>query len=383
MIKFKNVTKIYPGTTSPAVDNLSFTVPKGEICTIVGPSGCGKTTTMKLVNRLIEPTDGDIFVLDERGETRNVLEMDVIMLRRSIGYIIQQIGLFPHRTILENIGTVPQLVGWDEARIRRRAEELLTMMNMPLEFLDRYPHELSGGQRQRIGVARGVATDPPVMLMDEPFGAIDPINRNILQNEFLRLQQEIKKTILFVTHDIDEAIKMGDKICILNVGGILEQYDSAANILSHPANEFVEDFIGADRSLKRLNLVRVDEVMDARPPLLQVTQNAEEAVNFMNKENIKFAYVTDADRRLQGYVRLRDMKGKTGWVDEFLEPSATSIQIGTNLRDALSAMLVVDYANVCVLDSQNRVRGLVNTEMIQKAVVESQSEALVDTSEGE
>jgi osmoprotectant transport system ATP-binding protein len=383
MIKFRNVTKIYPGTTSPAVDNLSFTVPKGEICTIVGPSGCGKTTTMKLVNRLIEPTDGDIFVLDERGETRNVLEMDVIMLRRSIGYVIQQIGLFPHRTILENIGTVPQLVGWDEARIRRRAEELLTMMNMPLEFLDRYPHELSGGQRQRIGVARGVATDPPVMLMDEPFGAIDPINRNILQNEFLRLQQEIKKTILFVTHDIDEAIKMGDKICILNVGGILEQYDSAANILSHPANEFVEDFIGADRSLKRLNLVRVDEVMDARPPLLQVTQNAEEAVNFMNKENIKFAYVTDADRRLQGYVRLRDMKGKTGWVDEFLEPSATSIQIGTNLRDALSAMLVVDYANVCVLDSQNRVRGLVNTEMIQKAVVESQSEALVDTSEGE
>jgi osmoprotectant transport system ATP-binding protein len=384
VIQFENVTKIYPGTTSPAVDNLSFTVPKGEICTIVGPSGCGKTTTMKLVNRLIEPTDGNIYVLDERGETRNVLEMDVIMLRRSIGYVIQQIGLFPHRTILENMGTVPQLIGWDEARIRRRAEELLTMMNMPHEFLDRYPHELSGGQRQRIGVARGMATDPPVMLMDEPFGAIDPINRNILQNEFLRLQQEIKKTILFVTHDIDEAIKMGDKICILNVGGILEQYDSAANILSHPANEFVEDFIGADRSLKRLNLVRVDEVMDAHPPLLQVTQSAEEAVSFMNQQRIKFAYATDADRRLQGYVRLRDVKGKTGWVDEFVEPSATSIQTGTNLRDALSAMLVVDYANVCVVDAQNRVRGLVNTEMIQKAVVESQDEALADTSaEGE
>jgi osmoprotectant transport system ATP-binding protein len=381
VIKFENVTKIYPGTTSPAVDNLSFTVPKGEICTIVGPSGCGKTTTMKLVNRLIEPTSGNIFVLDERGDTRNVLEMDVIMLRRSIGYVIQQIGLFPHRTILENIGTVPQLMGWDEARIRRRAEELLTMMNMPIEFLDRYPHELSGGQRQRIGVARGMATDPPVMLMDEPFGAIDPINRNILQNEFLRLQQEIKKTILFVTHDIDEAIKMGDKICILNVGGILEQYDSAANILSHPANEFIEDFIGADRSLKRLNLVRVDEVMDTRPPLLQVTQSAEEAVNFLNEQNIKFAYAIDAERRLQGYVRLRDLKGKSGWVDEFVEPSATSIQIGTNLRDALSAMLVVDYANVCVVDSQNRVRGLVNTEMIQKAVIES--EALIDTSEGE
>jgi osmoprotectant transport system ATP-binding protein len=371
VIKLENVTKIYPGTTSPAVDNLSFTVPTGEICTIVGPSGCGKTTTMKLVNRLIEPTDGNIYVLDERGETRNVLEMDPILLRRGIGYVIQQIGLFPHRTILENIGTVPQLVGWDETRIRRRAEELLTMMNMPLEFLDRYPHELSGGQRQRIGVARGMATDPPVMLMDEPFGAIDPINRNILQNEFLRLQQEIKKTTLFVTHDIDEAIKMGDKICILNVGGILEQYDSAANILSHPANEFVEDFIGADRSLKRLNLVRVDEVMNSRPPLLQITQSAEEAINFMEKQAMKFVYVTDADRQLQGYVRLRDLRGKTGWVDEFVEPAATAIQMGTNLKDALSQMLVVDYANVCVVDAQNRVRGLINTEMIQKVVAES------------
>jgi osmoprotectant transport system ATP-binding protein len=382
MIKLENVTKIYPGTSSPAVDDLSFTVPTGEICTIVGPSGCGKTTTMKMVNRLIEPTEGDIYVLDERGDLRNVLEMNPILLRRKIGYVIQQIGLFPHRTILENIGTVPQLMGWDETRIRHRAEELLKMMNMPLEFLDRYPYELSGGQRQRIGVARGMATDPPVMLMDEPFGAIDPINRNLLQNEFLRLQQEIKKTILFVTHDIDEAIKMGDKICILNVGGILEQFDSPANILSHPANEFVEDFVGADRSLKRLNLIRVDEVMESRPPLLQVTQSAEEAVNFMGKQGLKFAYVVDADRRLQGYVSLRDLKGKTGWVDEFVAPAATAIQMGTSLRDALSGMLVVDYANVCVVDAQNRVRGLVNTEMIQKAVIESESEVLSDV-EGE
>jgi osmoprotectant transport system ATP-binding protein len=377
MIKFENVTKIYPGTTSPAVDSLSFTVPTGEICTIVGPSGCGKTTTMKMVNRLIEPTSGDIYVLDERGDLRNVLEMDPILLRRKIGYIIQQIGLFPHRTILQNIGTVPQLLGWDEARIRRRAEELLTMMNMPHEFLDRYPHELSGGQRQRIGVARGMATDPPVMLMDEPFGAIDPINRNILQNEFLRLQQEIKKTILFVTHDIDEAIKMGDKICILNIGGILEQYDSPANILSHPANEFIEDFVGADRSLKRLNLVRVEEVMDPRPPLLQATQSVEEATGFMGERGLRFAYVVDADRQLKGYVNLKDLKGKTGWVDEFVEPAAAAIQMGTSLRDALSEMLVVDYANVCVVDTQNRVRGLVNTEMVQKAVVESESAAAV------
>jgi len=382
MIRFEHVTKIYPGTSSPAVDDLSFTVPTGEICTIVGPSGCGKTTTMKMVNRLIEPSGGDIYVLDERGELRNVLEMDPILLRRSIGYVIQQIGLFPHRTILQNIGTVPQLMGWDEARIRRRAEELLEMMNMSLEYLDRYPHELSGGERQRIGVARGVATDPPVMLMDEPFGAIDPINRNILQNEFLRLQREIKKTILFVTHDIDEAIKMGDKICILNAGGILEQFDSPAHILSHPANEFVEDFVGADRALKRLNLVRVEEVMDSRPPLLQATQNAEEAIGFMSERGLRFAYVIDADRTLKGYVRLRDLKGKTGWVDEFVEPAATAILMGTSLKDALSGMLVVDYANVCVVDAHNRVRGLVNTEMIHRAVVESESEKSADE-EGE
>ncbi len=375
MIKFENVTKIYPGMSSPAVDDLTFTVPTGEICTIVGPSGCGKTTAMKLVNRLHEPTDGNIYVLNERGETQNVLEMDPILLRRSIGYVIQQIGLFPHRTILENIGTVPQMLGWGEARIRSRAGELVEMMNMPLEFLDRYPHELSGGQRQRIGVARGMATDPPVMLMDEPFGAIDPINRNILQNEFLRLQQEIKKTILFVTHDIDEAIKMGDKICILNVGGLLEQFDSPSNILAYPANEFVEDFVGADRALKRLNLVRVDEVMDAHPPLLQATQNVEQAVGFMNEQERKFLYVIDANRTLKGYVRLRDLKGKTGWVDEFVEPAATTIPVGTNLKDALSAMLVVDYANVCVVDAQNRVRGLLNTEMIQDAVVESATAA--------
>jgi osmoprotectant transport system ATP-binding protein len=372
MIQFENVTKIYPGTTSPAVDNLSFTVPTGEICTIVGPSGCGKTTTMKMVNRLIEPTEGDISVLDERGEMRNVLEMDPILLRRGIGYVIQQIGLFPHQTILENIGTVPRLLGWDETRIHGRAEELLTMMAMPTEFLERYPHELSGGQRQRVGVARAMATDPPVMLMDEPFGAVDPINRNLLQNEFLRLQQEIRKTILFVTHDIDEAIKMGDKIAILNVGGILEQFDSPANILAHPANEFIDDFVGADRSLKRLNLVRVDEVMDQHPPLLRATQSVEEAREFMRERDLYFAYVVDADRRLEGYVNRRDLRDKTGWVEEFLEPAAVTIQTGTNLRDALSEMLVADYVNVCVVDERERVRGLVNTEMIQTAVAESE-----------
>ncbi len=382
MIKVENVTKIYPGAIIPAVDKLSFTVPTGEICTIVGPSGCGKTTTMKMVNRLIEPTDGDIYVLDDRGEIRNVLEIDPILLRRSIGYVIQQIGLFPHRTILENIGTVPQLLGWDEARIRRRGEELLDMMKMSHEFLDRYPYELSGGERQRIGVARGIATDPPVMLMDEPFGAIDPINRNLLQNEFLRLQDEIKKTILFVTHDIDEAIKMGNKICILNVGGILEQFDTPANILSNPANAFVEDFVGTDRTLKRLNLIRVEEVMDPHPPLLQSTQSAEEAIAYMREKGLKFAYVVDAYKQLKGYVGLDDLKGKTGWVEESVVPTAAAIQMGTNLRDALSEMLLVDYARVCVVDAQDRVRGLISTEMVQEAVIESEGVLVMDE-EGE
>jgi osmoprotectant transport system ATP-binding protein len=381
MIRLEDVTKIYPGQISPAVDELSFTVPTGEICTIVGPSGCGKTTTMKMVNRLIEPTGGEIYVLNERGEMQNVAQIDPIQLRRGIGYIIQQIGLFPHRTILENIGTVPELLGWDKARIRRRAEELLDMMNMPHEFLDRYPHELSGGQRQRIGVARGMATDPPVMLMDEPFGAIDPINRTLLQNEFLRLQQEIKKTILFVTHDIDEAIKMGDKICILNVGGILEQFDSPANILAHPANEFIEDFVGADRTLKQLNLVRVDEIMDRHPPLLQAAQSVEQALSFLNEKDLRFAYVVDADRRLHGYVNRRELRGKSGWVDELVEPAAVTISMGTSLRDAISEMLLADYANVCIVDQQNRVRGLVNIEMIQQAVAEREKAATQEEGE--
>jgi len=375
MIKLEHVTKIYPGTTSPAVDDLSFTVPTGEICTIVGPSGCGKTTTMKMVNRLIEPTDGEIYVLNERGEMQNVLEMDPIILRRNIGYVIQQIGLFPHRTILQNMGTVPKLLEWDNTLIRSRAEELLDMMNMPHEFLDRYPHELSGGQRQRIGVARAMAADPPVMLMDEPFGAIDPINRNLLQNEFLRLQQEIKKTILFVTHDIDEAIKMGDKIAILNANGQLEQYDSPAKILSEPANEFIEDFVGADRTLKQLNLIRVEEVMDKKPFLLQSTQSVEEALQVMDEEGQDYAYVVDSDRRLQGYVSRKDLKEKSGWIDEYTTTAATSLPITMNLRDALSEMLMVDYSTICVVDNRDRVRGTVNTAMVQEALMETHSSA--------
>jgi osmoprotectant transport system ATP-binding protein len=371
MIKFENVSKIYSGSSSPAVNSLSFTVPTGDICTLVGPSGCGKTTSLKMVNRLIEPSSGAIFVLDERKELVNVLDVNPIQLRRKIGYVIQQIGLFPHRTIYENIATVPKLLKWEDKRTRKRAEELLEMTSMPLEFLDRYPHELSGGQRQRIGVARAMAVDPPVMLMDEPFGAIDPINRNLLQNEFLRLQQEIKKTILFVTHDIDEAIKMSDKICILNVGGILEQFDNPANILAHPKNEFVENFVGADRALKQLNLVRVEEVMDPDPPLLTTKQSAEEALEIMRKQDLRSIYVVDEERKLRGYVTRRLLSDKSGLVDEFIQPYQIVIQLSTTLRDAFSEMLVLDYSHVCVVDSQLRVCGLLTTEMIQKTISDS------------
>ncbi len=382
MIKIENLTKVYSSGSKPAVGNLSFTVPTGEICTLVGPSGCGKTTTLKMVNRLIEPTSGAIYVPDEHGKLLNVMEVNPIQLRRKIGYVIQQIGLFPHRTILENISTVPKLLGWESKRIRRRAEELLEMMNMPLEFLERYPHELSGGQRQRIGVARGMAADPPIMLMDEPFGAIDPINRNLLQNEFLRLQEEIQKTILFVTHDIDEAIKMSDKICILNVGGYLEQFDSPANILSNPNNAFVDDFVGADRGLKQLNLIRVEEIMDSNPPLLQTTQQAEEALAFMREQELGSIYVTDADKHLKGYITRRNLRDKSGQVDEFIDPVDSSIELATTLRDALSEMLIMDYTTACVVDNQKRVRGVVSIEMIQRKIAESNINGEEDKREG-
>jgi osmoprotectant transport system ATP-binding protein len=366
MISLQEVTKIYPGQTEPAVDNLDLIIPDGEICVLVGPSGCGKTTTMKMVNRLIEPTSGKIIV-----EDMDVMQMSPIQLRRNIGYVIQEIGLFPHMTIFENIATVPRLLEWDEARIARRVDELLEMLAMePYEYRDRYPRELSGGQRQRIGVARAMASDPRVMLMDEPFGAIDPITRERLQNEFLRLQKRIHKTIIFVTHDIDEAIKMGDKIALLNVGGVLEQYGPPSEILSYPANRFVEDFVGSDRALKWLNLVRVDEVMDEHPDLAMDTQKVEEVLNMLKDSEYDFTYVVGADRRLKGYVNEKDLKGKSGWVDQFIHPVAVTVQMGTTLRDALSEMLASDYQTSCIVDEEDRVRGWIDLVTIQETIKE-------------
>ncbi len=260
MIEFKGVVKTYPGSTRPVVNDLSFEVLDGEICVLVGPSGCGKTTSMRMINRLIEPSSGQILI---DGEPNTA--MSGTKLRRKIGYAIQQIGLFPHRSIADNIAIVPQLLEWDKTRIKGRVDELLELVGLdPAVYRDRYPAELSGGQQQRVGVARALAADPPIMLMDEPFGAVDPINRSRLQDEFLRIQQEIRKTIVFVTHDIDEAIKMGDRIAILKEGGVLAQYDTPEEILTNPASEFVTNFVGADRILKRLSLTRVSE-MDLEP----------------------------------------------------------------------------------------------------------------------
>src|SRR5215218_6568645 len=262
-IVFDNVTKRYAGRKEPAVQNLSLVIPAGEICVLIGPSGGGKTTAMKMVNRLISITEGDITI-----DGKSVRKMDVTELRRGIGYVIQQIGLFPHMHVEDNIGTVPRLLGWPKQGIHARVLELLELVGLepPDDFAKRYPSHLSGGQRQRVGLARAMAADPPLMLMDEPFGAIDPITRERLQSDFLRLHREVRKTIIFVTHDIDEAILIGDRICILRQGGRLAQYDTPEAILAHPADEFVADFVGADRGLKRLGLRTLAEVDLLREP---------------------------------------------------------------------------------------------------------------------
>ncbi len=250
MIHLKGLVKQFPGAPRAAIDHLDLEIDAGEVCVLIGPSGCGKTTTMRMINRLIEPSGGTIEV-----NGKDVTHMDPVALRRGIGYVIQQVGLFPHMTIAANIATVPRLLGWGDARTAQRIDELLQLVGMePASFRDRYPRELSGGQRQRIGVARALAADPPVLLMDEPFGAIDPINRTRVQDEFLKIQRQLRKTVVFVTHDIDEAIKMGDRIALLRDGRLV-QHAPPTEMLARPANGFVEDFVGADRALKRLSLI--------------------------------------------------------------------------------------------------------------------------------
>jgi len=361
VVAFEHVTKRYPGTEAPAVDDLSLEVPAGEICVLVGPSGCGKTTSMKMVNRLIEPTGGRITI-----DGRDVMDLPAVELRRGIGYVIQQVGLFPHLTIGANTGVVPNLLGWDRGRIRGRIDELLELVGLPpAEYRDRYPAELSGGERQRVGVARALAADPPVMLMDEPFGAVDPIRRERLQNEFLRLQERVRKTIIFVTHDVDEAIKMGDRIAILQRGGILAQYDTPAAILANPASEFVERFVGADRGLKRLSLARVRDLDTIEPVIVHAGEDRAEIRRRLDRvEELTYALLVDEERRPLGWIDQHDLAG-TGPIDrEAATPGAPTVQPETTLRDALSALLGSSVQLGVVVDEHERVLGLVSVDAI-------------------
>ena len=330
---------------------------------LVGPSGCGKTTAMRMVNRMIDITSGDILL-----DGSSVSERAPAELRREIGYAIQQIGLFPHLTVGENVATVPRLLGWEKDRTRARIDELLELVSLdPAETRDRYPAQLSGGQRQRVGVARALAVDPPLMLMDEPFGAIDPINRERLQNEFLRLQQEIRKTIVFVTHDIDEAIKMGDRIAVLQKGGKLAQYAAPAELLMYPNGRFVEDFVGSDRALKRLALQRVRDIDLWKAPLVRVGEPVAEARAKVTDSDLPYPLLVDADGKPLGWLSERGLAGER--VTEDLRSSAEpTVELDDVLRDALSDLLQNEAQYGPVVDRNGSIAGVLSVEVIGHAL---------------
>jgi osmoprotectant transport system ATP-binding protein len=373
-LEFQDVVKRYPGADDVAVDHLSLEVPAGEICVLVGPSGCGKTTAMRMVNRLIDITEGDILL----GGT-SIRERKPAQLRREIGYAIQQIGLFPHRTIADNIATVPRLLGWPKDRTRARVDELLELVSLdPAEMRDRYPAQLSGGQRQRVGVARALAADPPLMLMDEPFGAIDPINRERLQNEFLRLQAELRKTIVFVTHDIDEAIKMGDRIAVLKKGGHLAQYAPPAELLMHPADEFVEQFVGADRALKRLALQRVRDIDLWRAATVQAGDATSEVRARIADADLDIALLVDADGRPRGWLDEDDLRGERLGGD--VQPSAYPVvELDDVLRDALADLLSHETKYAPVVDARGCFAGVLSLEIIAQALQQPADETPTGT----
>jgi osmoprotectant transport system ATP-binding protein len=359
-VEYRNVVKRYPGQGEPAISDLSLTVPAGEICVLVGPSGCGKTTALRLANRMIELTEGDILIDGTSIRSRAAAE-----LRRGIGYVIQQIGLFPHLTIGENVAVVPKLLGWDKKRTAARVDELLELTSLGTELRDRYPAQLSGGQRQRVGVARALAADPPLMLMDEPFGAVDPINRERLQNQFLRLQSEIRKTILFVTHDIDEAIKMGDRVAVMRKGGILAQYATPEELLMRPADDFVEDFVGADRALKRLSLMRVRDIDLWKAPLVRPGEPTSRARAAIADADLPFPLVVDAGGRPLGWMSERDLAGETVTEQPDTSPDPL-LELEDVLRDALSDLLRSDTQYGPVVDGRGAVVGVLSVEVISE-----------------
>jgi osmoprotectant transport system ATP-binding protein len=366
IVQFDDVSKSYDpeatksGKGPAAVNDLSLTVPAGKICILVGPSGCGKTTSLKMVNRLIEPTSGRITI-----DGVDVTTQELTSLRRRIGYVIQQVGLFPHQTIGENVATVPRLLGWPKARLRERSEELLALVGLePSRYRDRYPSQLSGGERQRVGVARALAADPPIMLMDEPFGAVDPIVRDRLQNEFLRLQETIAKTILFVTHDIDEAIKMGDLVAVFQTGGILAQFGTPLDILAAPATEFVARFVGQDRGLKRLSLLRVSDVPLQPAVTARPGDSSGDARRRALDDPQRYLLMIDASNRPLGWVAHGDIPAEGVLTEAMANPVSPTVNKRTTLKDALSMMLDADVQTGIVVDRDGAVQGLLTVDAI-------------------
>ncbi|MEU6477565.1 betaine/proline/choline family ABC transporter ATP-binding protein [Streptomyces sp. NPDC047017] len=360
MIRFEQVTKRYPDGTT-AVDDLSFEVAEGELVTLVGPSGCGKTTTMMMVNRLIEPTSGRVLVDGE-----DVAGVDPVRLRRRIGYVIQQVGLFPHRTVLDNTATVPALLGWKRAKARARAAELLDLVGLdPKTYGPRYPEQLSGGQRQRVGVARALAADPPVLLMDEPFGAVDPVVREQLQDEFLRMQAAVRKTVLLVTHDIEEAVRLGDRIAVYGQGRV-EQFATPGAVLGSPATAYVASFVGADRGLKRLSVTAIEPDDLEQPPLARPDESAGRAAGRLRAQGARWAVVLDGSGDLHGWVGLESLAAG-GSVGERAHRMKAWVPVGASLKQAFGVMLQHDAGWVAVLDGA-RFLGVLTPAKLHEAL---------------
>ncbi|KJJ40915.1 glycine/betaine ABC transporter ATP-binding protein [Bacillus subtilis] len=369
MLTLENVSKTYKGGKK-AVNNVNLKIAKGEFICFIGPSGCGKTTTMKMINRLIEPSAGKIFIDGE-----NIMEQDPVELRRKIGYVIQQIGLFPHMTIQQNISLVPKLLKWPEHKRKERARELLKLVDMGKEYLDRYPHELSGGQQQRIGVLRALAAEPPLILMDEPFGALDPITRDSLQEEFKKLQKTLHKTIVFVTHDMDEAIKLADRIVILKAGEIV-QVGTPDDILRNPADEFVEEFIGKERLIQSSSpdVERVDQIMNTQPVTITADKTLSEAIQLMRQERVDSLLVVDDGHMLQGYVDVEiidQCRKKANLVGEVLHEDIYTVLGGTLLRDTVRKILKRGVKYVPVVDENRRLIGIVTRASLVDIVYDS------------
>lgn len=368
MLKFDHVSKVYEGGTI-AVNNINLDIKSGEFIVFIGPSGCGKTTTMKMINRLIETSKGSIYINNE-----NIKDKDEVELRRSIGYVIQQIGLFPHMTIAENISLVPKLLNWPADKRRARAEELLKLVDMSPEYLDRYPNELSGGQQQRIGVLRALAADPPLILMDEPFGALDPITRDSLQDEFKKLQQSLGKTIVFVTHDMDEAIKLADRIVIMRNGETV-QVGTPEEILSNPADDFVEEFIGKHRLIEsRPTLQTVAQIMNEDPITISEDNTISEAIKIMKNRKVDSLLVVDHDNVLKGMIdieMIEQNRRKQGHVNQIMQTDIYKVKQNALLRDTVRRILRNGFRYVPVVDEKDRLTGIVTRASLANIVYDS------------